>query len=218
MPAVSDTSSDTPSTLSTSPASSPTLRQRPPPLRLDHLGDDPNVIVGKVLKGVKYSPVHPVITLDFTDDSTFQIRVDGYDPQYPGIPKNLETDPSFPLPADGKLPTALPITDCVFIKMTDKAFQRKARGGTSEGWEESQWDQSHLGVAFKFAEEFPRWHCVWATKQEVDEAAGGCVFRSYDDVFLKQLDRHGSFPKSPKARYGRHRRKASRSAGWNESK
>lgn len=74
----------------------------------------------------------------------------------------------------------LTIVDCALITLTDKAFEIKTRL--------EQWDQNHLGVAFKFAED-NAWHCVWATLMEHDDMMGECVFRSYDDVYLDQLQR-----------------------------
>jgi hypothetical protein len=139
--------------------------------------------VGKVLTRVRRSPKHPTVTLDFSDNTTFQILVDGYNPLHPGVPKSLEMDSSLdPIfnPPSGQLHVELNIVDCALITLTDKAFEMRDRV--------EQWDQNHLGVVFKFAED-NAWHCVWATLMEHDNMIGGCVFRSYDDVYLDQLQR-----------------------------
>ena len=71
------------------------------------------------------------------------------------------------------------ISDCAFVRLTDKAFEKKMR--------DEKWDQNHLGLAFKFGGD-PAWHCVWATMVEYDEELGGrCTFRSYDDVYLQPV-------------------------------
>lgn len=87
-------------------------------------------------------------------------------------------------------PLDLLVVDCALITLSDKAFERKHSrdGKESRNSHDFRWDQKHLGVAFKFAEEEPRWHCVWATLAEYDEEQGGsCVFRSYDDVYLENI-------------------------------
>ena len=98
-----------------------------------------------------------------------------------GLPKQLEMDPSLASlldAADGQLDVTWTIEDCVLITLTDKAFDSKQR--------EQRWDQNHSGLAFKFHED-RSWHCVWATLVDYDD--GYCVFRSYDDVYLDQLQR-----------------------------
>ncbi|TFK68663.1 hypothetical protein BDN72DRAFT_820883 [Pluteus cervinus] len=179
------------SSRSATPATPTRKRPRPPSLRLDHLGIDPTDIVGKVLKRARRSPTHPALTLDFDDDTTVQVLVDGYDPHHPGIPKVLETDPFLEaLLANGQL-VDLTILDCAFITLCDAAFQKS---GTTHDATETRWDQKHLALAFKFVGESPRWHCVWATLEEHDRTLGTCTFRSYDDVYLEMLQR------SPKKR------------------
>src|ERR1700722_95200 len=66
---------------------------RRPSRGLNAVGIDPADLVGKVLTRVRRSPPHPTLTLDFSDNTTFQILVDGYDPVHRGIPKELVTDP-----------------------------------------------------------------------------------------------------------------------------
>lgn len=98
-----------------------------------------------------------------------------------GLPKQLEMDPTLASlmdAADGQLDVAYTMEDCVLITLTDKAFDVKQR--------EQRWDQNHTGLAFKFRED-RSWHCVWATLTDRDN--GHCVFRSYDDVYLDQLQR-----------------------------
>ncbi|KAF8210484.1 hypothetical protein K438DRAFT_1809779 [Mycena galopus ATCC 62051] len=125
--------------------------------------------------------------------------VDGYDPVHKGVPKELEMDPSLHdlFANDGAVD--LTVTDCALITLSDKAFARPTN---------DQWDQNHLGVAFKFAGASASdaggtgWHCVWAILQDHDEATGECVFRTYDDVYLEHLQR------SPRKAKHRARRKS----------
>ncbi|KAJ6594148.1 hypothetical protein B0H19DRAFT_1246849 [Mycena capillaripes] len=159
-------------------------RPRPPPLRLDHLGINPADLVGKVLKSVRRSEKHPSLTLAFADGTRVQIMVDGYDPVHKGLPKELEMDPSFNDLFAGEGAVDLTVTDCALITLSDKAFATR---------DNDQWDQNHLGVAFKFAGGRSggsgAWHCVWAILQDHDEATGECIFRTYDDVYIEHLQR-----------------------------
>lgn len=50
-------------------------------------GVHPSEMVGKVLKSIKVSKLHPTVTIHFEDRSSFQIRVDGYNPVHPGCPR-----------------------------------------------------------------------------------------------------------------------------------
>ncbi|KIJ67945.1 hypothetical protein HYDPIDRAFT_107489 [Hydnomerulius pinastri MD-312] len=172
---------DTSSRSSTPPPSPTKSRRRPVPLRLDSIGIDPSVLVGKVLTRISRSSKHPSMQLYFADDTAYQILVDGYDPIHRGLPKELEMDPTLGAllnDSDGQLDVDLLIDDCALITLTDKAFESRQR--------EQRWDQNHIGVAFKFRED-QVWHCVWATL--TDHEKGSCVFRSYDDVYLDQLQR-----------------------------
>ncbi|KAL6310351.1 major facilitator superfamily domain-containing protein [Sparassis latifolia] len=124
--------------------------------------------------------------LHFTDNTSFQILVDGYDPVHRGVPKEIEMDPElepiFNHPG-GKCKVDLTILNATVITLADKAFELGAK--------ESRWDQDHAGIALKFAED-QKWHCVWATMAEYDDHARGnsrCVFRSYNDVYLATLQR-----------------------------
>ncbi|KAI0785621.1 hypothetical protein C8Q75DRAFT_882321 [Abortiporus biennis] len=151
-------------------------------LRLNPIGIHPSEMIGKVLKRISRSDKHPTVTLYFTDNTSFQIRVDGYNPMYPGLPKQIETDPAlepiFSRLEDDTDPVAFTISHAVMTTLTDRAFQK--------GEKDSHWDQHHSAVAFKFAEE-GRWHCVWVTMEEHD-GPGTCIFRSFDDVYLDKLD------------------------------
>lgn len=174
-------------------------RRRPTPLRMQSAGVDPRLLVGKVLKHVRRSPNHPAITLSFSDETSYQILVDGYDPRHPGIPKILEMDELLRRlfdPPEGHIDVDLVIMDCCIINLSDKAFAMEDCG--------QRWDQSHSGIAFKFEEE-RRWHCVWATLEERDTELDRCVFRSYDDVYLKPLvNRSSHNPR--KSRFNKTRR------------
>lgn len=135
--------------------------------------------------------------LRFADKTSIQILVDGYDPVHRGLPKTLEMDPileSLLDAADGQLDLDRTIHHCALVTLTDKAFEA--------GQKEQRWDQNHIGVAFKFSED-QVWHCVWATL--TDYKHGACIFRSYDDVYLDQLQRsprkHRRAPSSPMKRH-----------------
>lgn len=110
------------------------------------LGVHPSEMVGKVLKSIRVSRSHPTVTLHFADRSAFQVRVDGYDPTHPGVPKIIETSAELGplLAADGAEHLGYTVAHAALITMTDRAFQRGKRGGS--------WDQRHAGVAFKFKE------------------------------------------------------------------
>ncbi|KIP10888.1 hypothetical protein PHLGIDRAFT_58452, partial [Phlebiopsis gigantea 11061_1 CR5-6] len=142
-------------------------------------GVHPSELVGKVLTSIRASKSHPTVTLHFADRSAFQIRVDGYSPTHPGVPKTIETSPELAslLSADGHAEVGHTVAKAAVINMTDKAFERGDRN--------SNWDQRHAGVAFKFQHE-ERWHCVWAALEEFDDA-GQCTFKSFNDVYLEQL-------------------------------
>jgi hypothetical protein len=102
----------------------------------------------------------------------------------------------------------LTILDCATITLMDKAHDTRSE---LQGRRREQWDQHHVGVAFKFLEEGASgkgWHCVWATLAEYDEemgaGEGACVFRSYDDVYLENLPpRSPTKRSSPKKRRGK---------------
>nr|GAT45440.1 predicted protein [Mycena chlorophos] len=169
-------------------------RRRPPSLRLDHLGLDPGSLVGRVLKSARRSEKHPSITLAFDDGTRVNVMVDGYSPAYPGVPKELEMSQSLAeLFAANNSTVDLKVTDCALIELSDKAFATERN---------DQWDQRHLGIAFKFASPgqddvaTEPWHCVWATLVDRDEH-GECIFRTYDDVYLEELQRS---PRKPRHR------------------
>lgn len=143
----------------------------------------------------------------FSDGTAFKILVDGYDPVHRGVPKTLEMDASLSVLVEsvagpssagsGQQPLNLPILDCTFIRMTDKAFERKDAPEEND----QRWDQSHLALAFKFGNlEEKRWHCIWATLEVFHETMGHCTFRSYDDVYLQRHDRSQYSPRSPRKR------------------
>ncbi|KIY74387.1 hypothetical protein CYLTODRAFT_406015 [Cylindrobasidium torrendii FP15055 ss-10] len=134
--------------------------------------------------------------------ATPAVLVDGYHPTQPGVPKAIHCDPNFQAILDqckkegSEGHIALTIVDCAIITLSDKAFEHK-RGRTGHPETKgSQWNQSHLGIAFKFAGQSPKWHCVWAMLEDIDSIDGACVFRSYDDVYLKELLRSARKPKN----------------------
>ncbi|KAI0081247.1 hypothetical protein K474DRAFT_1635942 [Panus rudis PR-1116 ss-1] len=161
------------------------------------LGLSPSVLVGRVLKRVSRSSTHPVITLYFTDNTTYQVRVDGYDPMYPGLPKAIETDPELePILNDieaAHADAAYTIVGATTTTLTDRAYQ-----SGEHGKKDAEWKQSHSALAFKFKEE-GKWHCMWATRAEFD-ALGRCTFRSYDDVYLEKVERSQSQHKKAKGK------------------
>jgi len=154
-------------------------REQPRP---DSIGVNPDQIVGKVLVYIRRSPAHPAVTLHFADNTTYQVRVYGYDPIHRGIPKELETNsvllPLFKPPA-GQMDVHLTVTHARMVSLKDTAHQWSEKA-------ESRWNVEHVAFALKFAEE-PGWHCVWATMAEYDGDFGPCTFRSFDDVYLAEL-------------------------------
>lgn len=130
---------------SKSAPSTPSKRRAPPEtLRLKPLGIDPSELIGKVLTRIRRSSNHPNLTLDFADKTSYQIRVDGYDPIHRGVPKELETSPSFGhILAPGDV-GPLTIAHCTLVSMTDKAFRldtkRQSFGARREDFE-AKWDQ-----------------------------------------------------------------------------
>lgn len=155
-------------------------------------GISPCDIVGKVVKRVRKSSAHPALTIDFADETSVQIRVDGYDPSHPGLPKALETDSYLEELILTDEPLDFPLLGCAYVTLSDKAFELRKEGGSEDTLQ--QWDQQHIGLALKCTNENSisgkaRWHCVWASKQELDAACGACTFRSYEDVYLDILPR-----------------------------
>ena len=153
------------------------------PTRVDPAPDevDPVSLVGKTLVQVRRSPNHPSITLHFSDKTSYQIRVDGYNPQFPGLNKVLEMNAQsqgvFP-EGGGQTDVRLTVDRCASIRMRDKAFDARSSKETS-------WDQGHFGLVFKFKER-DGWHCLWAMLADNDSSTGMCVFRSFEDVYIAQ--------------------------------
>ncbi|KAJ8587160.1 hypothetical protein M405DRAFT_822055 [Rhizopogon salebrosus TDB-379] len=169
-----------PSDISLSPPLPSSSKSRRRPVSLS-TGVDPGLLVGKVLTRLSRSRKHPTLTLDFSDNTTFQVLVDGYDPVHRGLPKELEMDSSLEQLLSTPTGQALvdwTIEDCALITLSDKAFESKEM--------EQRWDQDHIGVAFRSSED-RKWHCVWVTLTDHD--GGTCVFRSYGDVYINQLHR-----------------------------
>jgi len=158
-------------------------------------------LVGKTLVQVRRSPNHPSITLHFSDKSSYQIRVDGYNPQFPGLSKVLEMNAQshgiFP-ETGGQTNVNLTVDRCASITMRDKAFD--ARGS-----KETSWDQTHLGIVFKFRER-DGWHCLWAMLADNDSSTGLCVFRSFEDVYIAQAPARPFNTKGHNKRRSRHER------------
>ncbi|KAI0266810.1 hypothetical protein BC834DRAFT_873626 [Gloeopeniophorella convolvens] len=202
MPPHSDTGSEIslPSSVSSNSIAHPSnppitprkSRKQPDSIRLDSIGVDPDDIVGKVLVRIRRSPTHPAVTLHFADNTTYQVRVDGYDPVHRGIPKELEMNsllvPLFK-PPSGQVDVRLTVTHARMVKLKDTAHEWSERS-------ESRWNVEHLALALKFAEE-PGWHCVWATMAEYDGDFGPCTFRSFEDVYLAELQSSSRKRRSP---------------------
>ena len=178
--------------LSTLPATPEKQRRQLESLRIDSIGVDPDQIVGKVLIRIRRSLTHPAVTLHFADNTIYQVRVDGYDPIHRGIPKELEMNsvlvPLFK-PPGGQIDVHLTVTHARLVKLKDTAHEWSET-------RESRWNVEHLALALKFAEE-PGWHCVWATMAEYDGDFGPCTFRSFEDVYLAELDTSPRMRKSP---------------------
>ncbi|KAA1476097.1 hypothetical protein DENSPDRAFT_756023, partial [Dentipellis sp. KUC8613] len=147
------------------------------------IGVDPARLVGKVLTRIRRSPVHPSVTLDFADHTTFQVRVDGYDPAHRGVPKELETNAALHALVPGAAPrdVRLTVTHARLVGVRDTAHDLRAASA-------GRWIVEHLALALRFAEpEADGWHCVWATMAEYDGRFGPCLFRSFDDVYLDEI-------------------------------
>jgi len=172
-------------------------RQKRESLKLDPIGVPPAELVGKVLRKISRSNAHPTVTLYFTDKTQYQIRVDGYNPAYPGIPKEIETNPAlesvFHALEHGPGDVEYTISHAAIISLADRAYEL--------GEKESEWVQHHAALAFKFEEE-GRWHCVWVTLAEHDKL-GRCTFRTFDDVYLAKLDQR------PQKKRSHHKQKGS---------
>ena len=122
----------------------PTTSDESPRAHTGRPGVAPSEMLGKVLKSIRVSRAHPTVTLRFADRTSFQIRVEGYDPSHPGPPKTIETSPALEslLAWEGNL--GYTVANATMITMTDHAFET--------GKKERSWEQRHAGVAFKFAE------------------------------------------------------------------
>ncbi|TFL02458.1 hypothetical protein BDV98DRAFT_428406 [Pterulicium gracile] len=168
---------------------------------------------GKTLRSVQCSTSHPSISLSFTDNSSYHIRVDQYSPsmtsnavwalvQTPGADPAIERLFSSSTTSQNSAQISevnWQVIDCTFITMSDKAFQYNV-----EKSGESKWDENHKALAFKLhpipssdamsvdePAHKPRWHCIWATKEVYSEETSSsgtgyrqCVSRSYHDVYL----------------------------------
>ncbi|CDO77332.1 hypothetical protein BN946_scf184775.g23 [Trametes cinnabarina] len=176
--------------------------ERPPPRQEQpHMhgpGIDLSTLVGRILTRVRRSRAHPSLTLHFADGGAVQVRVVGYDPQYRGIPKTLESDSPVLNPASGATDVKLTVKHAAMITLSDKAFQMESGGrGTRSGTaRESRWTQKHAAFAVK------GWHCIWATLAEYDEKdVGTCVFRNFADVYVDSVQPTSVSPTSrPPAR------------------
>lgn len=112
-------------------------------------GISPCELIGKVLIRLQRSPNHPAITLYFEDESVYQIRVDGYNPQHPGLPKQLEVDPSLEEMLfnkdNGRSGLSYTIENAVVTTLKDRATDCRNS-------QDVIWDQFHAAVAFRFQE------------------------------------------------------------------
>ncbi|KAJ3554025.1 hypothetical protein NM688_g3316 [Phlebia brevispora] len=150
--------------------------------RFQRLGVPPTDLVGKVLCQIHRSKNHPVLTLHFTDNTVYQIRVDGYDPAYPGLPKLFELDAIFDdFLSDEQTPHHLTITRAHILTIKDGGFE------LLPGERESKFSQGHDSIALKF-EGYDGWRCISAMIIQRDEV-GRCIFRSFQDIYLDKLDR-----------------------------
>lgn len=167
-------------------------------------GVDPSEIVGKVLKSIRRSPSHPAMTLHFADKTTYQIRIEGYDPAHPGVPKQFEMDMDLSalLASEKAEDLNWTVTKARMFKMLDKGFSELGKERTS-------WHLDHTALAFQ-CEETKTWYCVWVCLEERNEW-GACVFRNYHDIYLERLDRSASPRRKPRSK-STSRRQTQRSA------
>ncbi|KAI0663498.1 hypothetical protein C8Q70DRAFT_950301 [Cubamyces menziesii] len=169
-----------------------TQAERPHPRDRAHesqaFGIDPATLIGRTLTRVHRSRAHPSLTLHFADGGAVQVRVVGYDPQFRGVPKTLESDSHVLNPASGATDVRLTVKHAAMITLADKAFQVQGTiQGAGKPPRESRWTQKHAAFAVKFVEE-GGWHCIWATLAEYDEKnKETCVFRNFADVYVDSL-------------------------------
>ncbi|KAH9858703.1 hypothetical protein C2E23DRAFT_694812, partial [Lenzites betulinus] len=171
------------------------------------VGIDPAQLTGKTLTCVRRSRAHPSITLHFDDGASFQVRVVGYDPQFRGVPKKLESDSAVLNPPSGVADVRLTVKHAAMITLADKAFQVQPGGSSGSGTpgggksaHETRWTQKHAAFAIKFDEQ-PGWHCMWATLAEYDlEERDVCVFRNFADVYVDSLHPPTPGPAAPVAK------------------
>ncbi|EJF65307.1 hypothetical protein DICSQDRAFT_152535 [Dichomitus squalens LYAD-421 SS1] len=183
-------------------------------MRPHGIGVDPGSLVGKQLTSVRRSRAHPCITLQFSDGTSYQILVVGYDPHYRGIPKVLESDSPIlnPRGSNGTADVRLTVSHATSITLSDKAFQIRS-GPKSDAStsiqaaslpREDRWTQRHAAFALKFEEE-QGWHCVSAVMVEYDDRdKERCVFRNYADVYVDKLHTVAPPPASAPARVTSH--------------
>ncbi|KAJ3535499.1 hypothetical protein NMY22_g6464 [Coprinellus aureogranulatus] len=85
----------------------------------------------------------------------------------------------------------LPVLGCAYVTLSDKAFEVRSRNSADDALQQ-RWNQQHIALALKLPTDGSgkaHWHCLWAAKQVHDVAGGGCLFRSYEDVYLDRLPR-----------------------------
>ena len=99
---------------------------QPGSLHPDSIGVDPDQIVVMCLS-VSDAPLPiPAVILHFADNTTYQIRVNGYDLVHWGIPKELEMNlvllPLFK-PPGGQINVHLMVTHAHTVELKDTAYQ-----------------------------------------------------------------------------------------------
>ena len=111
------------------------------------MGIDPSELVGKVLKSIRRSPSRPTMTVRFADNTTYQVRIDGYNPSHPGVPKQLEMDMDLSslLASEQAEDLNWKVTKARTFKMLDKGFSKL-------GKKEDSWHLDHTALAFQCEE------------------------------------------------------------------
>ena len=108
------------------------------------IGISPCDMTGKMLRSIRPSESHPALTLQFSDNTTYQVRVDGYNPSYPGLPKQIEMSPGLQdlLKRSSEQDLNLTVLKATIINLEDRGYQG--------GRDESSWMKRHAGIALQF--------------------------------------------------------------------
>ena len=115
-----------------------------PPARVE-----PSGLVGKVLRKIQWSRDHPALTLYFTDNTAYQVRVEDYDPSNRGLPKEIELDAGFKALLQERSDQPELNLTVIAARMTilqDRGWESR------DGRPDCNWNQRHASIVLKFKE------------------------------------------------------------------